>query len=780
MPDPNQPDETESSQSIRERAEQLLGATPDDIADMAPEDVQRVVHELQVHQIELELQNDELRRTQVELVEAQDRYTNLYKYSPVGYFVCGGDGMIREANMTAATILAKDRTSLIGRQLSDFVAFDSQDTLYLSWAEALASESRTLCELKMTRPDAAALDARLDIVALDIESADEVRVTLSDISERKQAEAQLTFLATAVSNLGEGVLITGDDVDWPEPKIVFANEAMTRITGYRADELIGQTPRILEGEGTDRKTLDRVNQVLHAGSPATFEIVNYRKDGTRYDSEVFITPLYDAEDRRTNFVSIYRDITILKQTEQARRDGEERTRAILNAAVDAIITIDRKGIIAGVNPATERIFGYSTQQLLGQNVSVLMPSPFREEHDGYLARYHETGEARIIGIGREVIGRRLDGSTFPADLAVSEVDHLGFYTGIIRDITVRATAREAFRREHEFSESLIETVQSIILVLDAQGRIIRFNRAFEQLSGRTLNEVKGLDFVDTFLPERDRERTRNRFQGAIDGDPTRGNISSIVTKEGEELQIEWFDAPLSDVDGNLTAGLLCAGTDVTERLRLEQEVYKAAEDEKHRIALDLHDGLGSMLAGTGMLVAAVKRKTGSGNSVDPTDFDQIADQLREAITHARLLSHGLHPVVDEPGALFGSLAMLAERTQSTSELQCRFVAPHGAFEVSDTNFANHLYRIAQEAARNAVNHSGGTKVVISLDKRDGFFILTISDDGAGFDPQQLLGRRDSGIGLHTMEYRARAIGGSLTIESGSGSGTKVICEAPIE
>ncbi len=128
-------------------------------------------------------------------------------------------------------------------------------------------------------------------------------------------------------------------------------------------------------------------------------------------------------------------ITDRKRAEAAIKDREERMRAILNTAADAIITIDQRGFITSVNPATTGMFGYSQEELIGHNVKILMPAPYREDHDAYLARYVRTGEARVIGIGREVVGRRKDGTTFPVDLAVSQVDHLGLFTGIIRDIS---------------------------------------------------------------------------------------------------------------------------------------------------------------------------------------------------------------------------------------------------------------------------------------------------------------------------------------------------------
>ena len=128
-----------------------------------------------------------------------------------------------------------------------------------------------------------------------------------------------------------------------------------------------------------------------------------------------------------------------KPAETALRDSEERLRAILNTAVEGIITIDERGIIESVNPAAEKIFGYTTAELVGKNVSLLMPPPFREAHDGYLVNYLRTGQAKIIGIGREVVGRRKDGTDFPMDLSVSEVRLADrrLFTGFVRDITER-------------------------------------------------------------------------------------------------------------------------------------------------------------------------------------------------------------------------------------------------------------------------------------------------------------------------------------------------------
>jgi two-component system, LuxR family, sensor kinase FixL len=117
--------------------------------------------------------------------------------------------------------------------------------------------------------------------------------------------------------------------------------------------------------------------------------------------------------------------------------ADEYLRSIVNTAVDGIVTIDERGIVETFNRAAERMFGYQASEVVGRNVRMLMPQPYRDEHDGYIERYYRTGEARIIGIGREVVGLRKDGSTFPLDLAVSEISSFRRFTGILRDISDR-------------------------------------------------------------------------------------------------------------------------------------------------------------------------------------------------------------------------------------------------------------------------------------------------------------------------------------------------------
>ena len=141
------------------------------------------------------------------------------------------------------------------------------------------------------------------------------------------------------------------------------------------------------------------------------------------------------------------DAAELKRAEAALRDSEARHRAILDAAIDGIITIDDRGTIEAANPAAVRLFGYSTTELIGANVKMLMPAPYHDQHDGYLDNYRRTGERKIIGIGREVVGRRKDGTVFPMDLSISEINVGGrrMFTGLVHDVTERKQAEMELR-----------------------------------------------------------------------------------------------------------------------------------------------------------------------------------------------------------------------------------------------------------------------------------------------------------------------------------------------
>ena len=336
------------------------------------------------------------------------------------------------------------------------------------------------------------------------------------------------------------------------------------------------------------------------------------------------------------------------RTEQALRESEAHVRAILETTVDGIITIDARGRILSFNAAAEAIFGYDEGEVLGENVKMLMPSPYHEEHDGYIQSYHDTGRRQIIGIGREVTGLRASGDTFPMDLAVSEVE----------------------------------------------------------MGERTL------------------------FSGIV--------------------------------------------RDITERRRLEKEIMNVTEQERRRIGQDLHDGLGQMLTGIGLLMQNLTRRLESEGVPGAEEAAEITNLVKDADQYARDLAHGLTPVDLDASGLSNALKRLVNNAERLFEVECAYDEV-GDAQVHNGTAATHMYRIAQEAVSNAVRHGSAQRIKIRLAAEPEQVRLRVHDDGSGFNPNA---HESDGMGLHIMNHRARIIGGRLEISSVPDGGTTVTCTLP--
>ncbi|MDD5179813.1 MAG: PAS domain S-box protein [Gallionellaceae bacterium] len=282
---------------------------------------------------------------------------------------------------------------------------------------------------------------------------------------------------------------------------------------------------------------------------------------------------------------VMEDITERKRMQQALQESEEKFRQISATAQDAILMMDNAGRIVFWNSAAEKMFGYAAEETLGKELhALIVPERFRDAFHKNHPAFVATGQGAIIGKTVECAAFGKNPAEFPVELSVSAAKLGGQWhaVGFIRDISERKQAAEALRRERDLATGIIETAQAIILLLDAEGRILRFNPYLETVSGFTLAETQGKDWFDTFLPERDRNRIRALFHKAIEGIQTLGDVNILVTRDGEERQIEWYDKPLKDASGN-SVGLLCIGHDVTERKQAEHR--KEIEESRLRASL---------------------------------------------------------------------------------------------------------------------------------------------------------------------------------------------------
>jgi PAS domain S-box-containing protein len=258
---------------------------------------------------------------------------------------------------------------------------------------------------------------------------------------------------------------------------------------------------------------------------------------------------------------------------------EARMQALLEAAVDGIISIDERGRVQTMNRAAEQLFGYAAAELIGRNVSELMPAPYRDEHDSYLARYLQTGEKRIIGIGREVLGRRRDGSTFPMELSVAEarVGVERIFLGIVRDISERKRAEERFRL-------VVESAPNCIVMTGADGAILLVNVQTEKAFGYAREELLGRT-VELLIPKRFRSQHLEYRQGFFAAPQTRpmgaGRDLYGLRKDGSEFPIEIGLNPIWTSEGLLVLSTI---VDITQRKRSEREIRESNESLAKAVA----------------------------------------------------------------------------------------------------------------------------------------------------------------------------------------------------
>ena len=346
---------------LRAMAEKMLAAVPH--TDALGRSAEELLHELQVHQIELEMQNEELRRAQLALEESSDRYMDLYEFAPVGYLTLTDNALISEVNLTGAALMGEERKRILQSRFARFVTEGDRDRYHRFIGSVVQHDQRATCDLALQRGDGSVFQVRLDCVRVAAgDKPPTVRLTLSDITDQKLAE-------------------------------------------------------------------------------------------------------------------------------QGLKASEARKGAILEAALDCIVTMDHGGRVIDFNPAAERVFGYPREQAVGRTMAeLIIPPALRAAHAAGLAHHLATGETRVIGRRVEMTAMRADASLFPVEITIARIPggDPPMFTGFLRDITERKRAEAELRIAATAFES-----QEGMLVTDAATTILRVNRAFTEITGFAAAEVVG-------------------------------------------------------------------------------------------------------------------------------------------------------------------------------------------------------------------------------------------------------------------------------------------------
>jgi two-component system sensor kinase FixL len=265
------------------------------------------------------------------------------------------------------------------------------------------------------------------------------RGTVMAVSGGGRADDTHSRLAAIVASSDDAIVgktLDGIVTDW--------NNGAEIVFGYRADEIIGQSITLIVPPDRREESARILERIRQGERIDHFETRRQRKDGEVIDVSVTISPVYDDAGQLKGASKVARDITQSRRALIALAEREAHLRSVLETIPDAMIVTDERGIMSSFSATAETLFGYDAAEVIGRNVSMLMPEPTLVQHDSYMKRYSLTGERHIIGIGRVVVGLRKDGTTFPMELAIGEMVSGGrhFFTGFMRDVTERHASQQ--------------------------------------------------------------------------------------------------------------------------------------------------------------------------------------------------------------------------------------------------------------------------------------------------------------------------------------------------
>ncbi|WP_315974873.1 hybrid sensor histidine kinase/response regulator [Microvirga yunnanensis] len=408
------------------------------------------------HDYRLSIVEDISGRKQAEEVQraSEDRLRTVLEAIPIGAILSDADGRVIEANKAYLDLIGRTQDDL----LSGHVRWDE-----ITPPEWLAADERAIAEARargisgMYEKEYFRNGERIPVLLrlAAVDNGHAFAVFVLDLSERKETEAALRARTTE----WEALIETAPVAVWftydPDLREVKANRLASELLDlplvFNASDGPAQTlspRRIFRDDVEVSPDQAPLRRALHGLEVRNEEWAVRFEDGRSVNLLYNASPLRDRTGAVVGAIAAAVDITARKRSEAILHEREARLHSILDTVPEALITISEKGIIESFSRSAAALFGYEAKEVVGQNVSMLMPSPYREEHDGYLERYLRTGEKRIIGIGRVVSGQRKDGSIFSMELAVGEVTVGGqhLFTGFIRDLTAHQKIEQELRQ----------------------------------------------------------------------------------------------------------------------------------------------------------------------------------------------------------------------------------------------------------------------------------------------------------------------------------------------
>jgi PAS domain S-box-containing protein len=713
----------------------------------------------------------------------------------------------------------RDHREIIGRN-----HYDVHPNLPERWKEihrkCLAGESRSSDEDLWLQADGAKVWWRWNVSPwLDVGGKiGGIMIMAENISARKNAEEALRESKArlqAIMDNSPAMIFLKD----PKGHYLHFNRKLAEVFHLSLSKSVGKTEAELYPPAQAAVCRANDRKMLKAGSPMDFEEVTIQDDGP-HTNLVTKFPLRDADGKIYAIGGIATDITERKRTEE-RITQLNRMQTILADIDRAIIhTPDQQKLLKEVCQVAVQGGGFklawigmvstdgsvqpvamagTTGYLDGFRAVVSGDEPegrgpvgmaIRENRPvvvediekssqttSWLDRARQFGLRYVAAFPIHIAGRVVGAFTVYATAAgcfdenelalLTQVsDEISYALTALSDLAARKQAEEALRRsEHNLSVFFDQAPVGLIW-LSAGGTILRANLAQLNLLGYPAKEYLGQSFIKSCGDSSQGLELLRRLAAK----ETIRNFPMTQRCKGGIIRHVLVDANSFWIDSQFQYSSIFL-RDITDRIELERGILQVSEREHRHIAQDLHDGLGQLLAGTAYLTGTLRQKLAVKSPPEARQLGRILEVINEAIAQTRNLARGLHPVEPEPNGLMVALQALATRTKKLFHVRCRFTCSQPVL-VKDNTVATHLFRIAQEAISNAIKHGKPGHIEIILSETPEQIDLEIKDNGAGMPARP---RKQPGMGLRIMRYRAGMIGGTLTIQKEIEGGTTVVC-----
>jgi PAS domain S-box-containing protein len=583
-------------------------------------------------------------------------------------------------------------------------------------------------------------------------------------------------------------------------RFVYVNPAARRFFGHSPEACLGRdamdfvhpedrerTREALESwlsqEGSSKRSLQFENRQLHA-------------DGGVRHVQWTITPLDGPSGNSRHLASIARDVSGARRAERQWIESETRMRALLAGMLDAVVTIDSRGVIREVSNSVASVFGYPPEMLLGKNVAVLMPEPHRSRHDEYLSRYRDTGETWILNTTREFEVVRRDGSLITCELSVSRVDVPNqaepSFIGSFRDVTARHRAERALRENERRFRALFEQEYQLVGLLRPDGSALELNEAALRAMRATRGQALGLPIWDApgISSWADTGSVlRSAVRRAAEGETVRLELD-LPQRGGGEVNLDASVKPLRDENGKVELLILEARnvSALKEAQRRETSMLRALAALGENAAALAHE-IKNPIAAVNLALRAVSDQLGEDHQKVLNDL--VARMRKLERTMRRTLSLA-RPVVLEPGRVDvshlveGVVSTLAHQAEDREVEITACVADDLPSVAGDEQLLDEVLTNLVVNALEAVEDGGRVQISAALNGSDRV-LLTVDDDGPGippemlsrlFQPFQTSKSSGTGLGLALCLKIVEGHGGTLRVEEGDLGGARFEVDLP--